>query len=377
MLNPKEIEIAQIKKLNLIYFYQLDSNHIGLRIVYDNNNKKLDYNYTYEYFDLFVAKVVKVYREEKQKHNIIFLDDKSKEIMDAFCNENIDVASDSVCVQDRDRKYLNRNLDVKFLDEYILRTVSLFLGCMENDENISVRMVRRYRDGYSFIYNSNKVLPFRLTKQDDFSYLISFRYANNDTSISFSGEINIYTDCIAINYHSNDNIIEGKNIYNTDIEKNIEEIKYNGVVVSYTDIDNQFLDNQTIDFYLNLLGLPSIEKKIKTAGNNYLLVGDVSEHEKYFIHISLSKDYVNVIVNRGIGTQKDDLFVLFEQERYSVNLMLEKNNLVIEHHYFDTAISTGCYKKNFANKYSYQVYQIDSDDLTKPFNLCNNSSKKL
>lgn len=373
MTNPKEIEISQIKNLNLIYFYVLEPGYIGLNIVYDDN-KNLNYDYTYEYFEFFVAKVVKTYKEESKIKKIQFLDKNSEEIMDKFCSKELDI-QEQLILQEKNTKYNSRNLDTMFLKEYIIRMITLFLKCMEDSENIEIKVVKKYRDGYNFIYNTDSVLPLKIVKQDEFSYLIKFRYVNKEVSISFNGDIKIYKDCIAINYVSSDKCLEGKNIYHIENQKNIEEIKYNGITISYENNYNQIINREIINFYLKLLGLPLIEQGIKTTDNNYLLI-ETKENEKYFIHISISKNYVCIIVNKSIGIQKDELFVPLEQTRCIINVILEDKNLVIEKHYLDTPISTGYYKKNLENKYSYETYRIDSDDLTKSFNIINANSKR-
>jgi len=87
MINRDLAKIAQIKDLNVIFFYSLDKNFrfdrkgnlLGLRVSY--NDSKLEYDYSSPYFKTFVAKVVEVFLREKDTRNIILLNDLSKELM--------------------------------------------------------------------------------------------------------------------------------------------------------------------------------------------------------------------------------------------------------------------------------------------------------
>ena len=83
MFNSTEIQIAQIKDLRLIFFYNceqtLNNSYLGLKIVYDNN-KSLDLKYRDEYFNEFIAKVIDVYNKEKELGNVRFLDERTEQI---------------------------------------------------------------------------------------------------------------------------------------------------------------------------------------------------------------------------------------------------------------------------------------------------------
>lgn len=372
MINFKNADIYEIKNLELIYFYNIgSSSYIGLNIVYDGG-KNLNYDYTYEYFDLYVARVVKVYENEKEDHNIQFLNQDSKEKLCSFLNKGITI-SDHHSDYETTSKYNSRDLDVKFLMEYIKRAITLFLRCMNNNDKLDITSIKGYRDKYLIEYVEKKsnfdqfdILPITLIKQDNNNYIFKFRYVYN-SSMTFNGNITIYNDCISLNYISIDKNLVGKNIYHIDGTCS-EVIKFCGNVISYGE-HNDDIDNETIDFYLNFLDLPLIQRRLKTVDNNYLLVDNIDDNTSYFIHLSLSKDYVNVIVDKKVGILRDKLFVPFEEEKAIINIMKEENNLVVEKHYLKTPISTALYKNNLENKYIYETYKIDDADLTKAFNI--------
>lgn len=379
MINQKQIEIEQIKNLELIYFYNTKSNsYIGLNIVYDNG-KNLKYDYTYEYFEEFIAKVITTYKKEKENNKVKFLNKESKDILDSFIMKEFKINKEEQ-LSDRISKYNNRNIDIIFLNEYIKRTVLLFLRCMRNDENIEITSITGYRDKYVIRYECNNIeyiLPIIVIKQDENNYIIRFRYID-DITISFNGNINFYKDCVAINYISYDKNLKGKNIYHIDSNNSEEIIKYYGNIISYDKPDFNVVDNNIIDFYLNLLNLPNINNRVKTVDNNYLLIENIDENTRYYIHLSIYERFVSIIVNKSYGIQNENIFVPLEEEKSITNIILEKDNsLVIETHYLETDISTGSYKRNFLNKFKYQFYEIDSLDLRNTFNILEDKTKKI
>lgn len=379
MRNTKEIELMTIKNLELIHFYNLEqAPYIGLNIVYDNG-KHLNYNYEYEFFNQFVGKVVEVYKKEKDLRNIQFLEEASKEIMEKLILDNPFIKKEQISNVSEDKKYLSRNIEVKFTFEYIKRMLSLFLSCMHN-EDITIEEFNGFRDRYMATYKLQKTndynhfVPIIIIKEDNNHYRFKFKYSEEET-ISFNGNLDIYNDCIALNYINNQNNLRGKNVYHIN-DRNIEVIKYNEEMISYDESESEVIDNGLIDCYLKLLDLPIISNRIKTVDNNYLLVGNTDSNTNYFIHISLSKDYVNVKIEKRFGIIRDNIYVLLDQEKTDVNIFLEQdNNLVVEKNYLKTPISIGEYK-NLEGKCEYKYYEIDNNDLTSKFNIVNNNQKK-
>lgn len=379
MRNTKEIELMTIKKLELIHFYNLEqAPYIGLNIVYDNG-KNLNYNYKYEYFNEFVGKVVDTYKKEKDINNIQFLENESKEIMNKLIIDNPFIKKEKNLNASYDKKYLSRNIEVKFTFEYIKRALSLFLSCMHN-EDITIDDLRGYRDRYIATYKLERtydfvhIIPLTIIKQDNNHYRFNFKYGEEE-SILLNGTIDLYNDCIALNYSTKENNLSGKNIYHIK-EKNKEIIKYNEEMIGYEENNSEVIDNELIDLYLNLLDLPIINRRIRTVDNNYLLIDNIDSNTNYFVHMSLSKNYANVKIEKRFGIIRDNIYVLLDQEKIDTNIFLEQdNNLVIEKNYLKTPISIGEYK-NLEGKTEYEYYEIDSDDLTSKFNVIDNKQKK-
>ena len=156
-------------------------------------------------------------------------------------------------------------------------------------------------------------------------------------------------------------------LYHNDSSKSIEIIKHNDDIISYKKDENNEVNNEIIDFYLNLLKLSNRSKRVKTVDNCYLLVDEI-DNTKYFIHMCINNNYVNVKVEISFGIKKNDLFIPLEKEKQNINIILEpSNNIVIERQYLPTDISDSYYKSNLENKCTYEFYKIDECDLKHCF----------
>ena len=400
MVNNKKIEIASIKNLDLIYFYNVSSsNYLGLNIVHDGG-KNLNYDYKYEFFDDYVARVVGVYKLEKNSRKIQFLNDESRNLIESFGSKSF-VENNSSYFDDRINKYYSRGYEVMFLHDYIINSVDLLLRCFlpENfDFNNLIIEKSGNRDRFlallkynvqSFIDSkSDKYLMFpvfyTLIKSDLHKYKFMTRMSGpteicgidpsmfNVPNMSLNGNFNFYKDFLSLDYVSSDSSIVGKNVYSINNLDNFKMIKYNGSVISYNN-SNLEVDRKIVDFYLNFLKLPNVKNIVRTCGNNYLLI-DEDGNNKDFIHMSISSKFVNVMYEKSSGVYNENTFIPLDKSNLNINLMLEDDsNLVIERHYLETDISTGNYKKNYENKFNYEFYTIDSDSLNNVFNYSKKS----
>ena len=347
MRDLKQIELALIKNLELIHFYNIEhAPYISLSITYDNN-KTLTYDYKYPNFNAYLSRVIEVYKNEKDTRKINFLDEPSKNLMESLLIDN-PYEKEIRNYTNRDIKYLSRHNDVRFLFEYIKVAISQFLSVMYNTD-IIVDQINGYRDRYTALYkydNEERFVPFILIKQDFSNYIFKFTYVS-DQVIGLTGNINLYSGSVSLNYDSKSGI-EAKNNYVID-QGNKELIRYNDQIISYNDptyeVDTNFLDS-----YLTLLGLPILENKVGTVPNNYLLDGNIDNNTKYATHLSLQDNFSNAKVEKSYGTFRNDIYVLLDKEQIDINVFLEKNSLIIE--------------KNYINYgYTYEEYETDIDSL--------------
>lgn len=371
MTNSNEIEIKLIKNLDLIYFYNVgDNNHIGLNIVYDNG-KNLNYNYEYKYFADFVAKVVSVYKNEKDKRNIQFLDEESKRIIDSFCHKEIKTNDDKkIITQERNLKFCSRFYDVYFLKDYLIRVLECLTNCFSKyDVVLNKSFCRNGNDRFRIYLDCissevpfvgdrfNYVFPLIVVKSDEKKYRFKINFALNSQIIKYvlEGEFNIYSDCVSLSFSDYNNNLTGNFIYHSDITKSEEIIKHNNNIVFYNNEFNNKINDLQIDSYLDCLDLPLLKNRVKTVNDCYLLVDEI-DNIKYFIHMSFLDGFQNIKYEKCIGVKKDNIFIPLEKEGQNINIIKNSEGLVVEKHFLKTDVSTCEYKTNYEDKYTYDYY---------------------
>ena len=84
-MDALDIEISQIKNLNMIYLYNIDNalsnrerKYIGLQVTYNNHKSKIDLDFKDKHFADLLKKVMYRYNQEKDKRNIVLLGDLSE-----------------------------------------------------------------------------------------------------------------------------------------------------------------------------------------------------------------------------------------------------------------------------------------------------------
>lgn len=377
MTNSNEIEIKLIKNLDLIYFYNVgDNNHIGLNIVYDNG-KNLNYNYEYKYFTDYVAKVVSVYKNEKDKRNIQFLDEESKRIIDSFCYKKIN-DNKKIITQERNLKYCNRYYDVYFLKEYLIRVLECLIKCFsEYNIVLNKSFYRKANDRFKICLTCtdsvtsvksqyfNYVFPLIVIKSDEKKYRFKINFAINPQINKYilEGEFNIYNDCVSLNFSDYNNNLTGNFIYHSDITKSEEIIKHNNNIIFYNNEFNNNINDLQIDSYLGCLDLPLLKNRVKTVNECYLLVDEI-DNSKYFIHMSFLDEFQNIKYEKCVGVKKDNIFIPLEKEGQNINIIKNPNGLVVERHFLKTDVSTCEYKTNYEDKYTYD-YHNSYEELWK------------
>lgn len=386
MFNSTEIQIAQIKDLRLIFFYNceqtLNNSYLGLKIVYDND-KSLDLKYRDEYFNEFIAKVIDVYNKEKGLGNVRFLDARTEEI---FTELNNLPSISQLEVKDflqtsKMNTFNNRRIELSRIAPYMKDMIINFLWSMEQTDNMKV---------VSFIGNKDKFLCTYKVKNKTFSvptfvslnsydkFNVNFSYHKGDTFL-IDGHIDFKLNYVNGHWIDNHKVISGKNIYHIDKNKFESLVRTSQGPIfydqSYPIMTEQ--DRIIIEQYLNILDIPCFTQITKTLDNSFIMLDDSGADLKLKRrgYVTIDHDIVNILIKNvyGVTKSKEQLFITLDEQIESIIIKLEKilglNVLIIQREYLPGIVCSGQYKKDFLNKYNYKVLLIDNDNLLLPFKV--------
>lgn len=393
MFNPDEIKIAQIKDLRLIYISSYNQNLIGndnlcfeLKIVY-GNNESLKYDYRDKYFSDFVSKVIEVYNKEKDLRKINFLNETTEELFNNINNfSSIKISYDHKNLQDFKVSSFNRsNMSYFAIVPYVKDAIIKFLWAINQSEDVRVQF---------FPANSNRIFCQYMIKNKSFSlpilvksnnydqYGMDFSYTKGSNLIA-NGEINLLSNSIVSEWVDKNRVFAGKNIYSTECEKFQKYVTTGKGKIFYDNSVPVLLDKdiKMVNYFWNLFGLDNAQKITKTLDNCFIITNDrrLDYGDDLFLkqiaYATFSNKMIDILVQKNYGANKfsDQLFISFDEERIKITAIVEQiydlNVLIVQRAYLPCKISNGTYKKEFENRYEYEVYIIDSDNLLNEFNI--------
>lgn len=395
MFNQDEIKIAQIKDLRLIYYFECDQSlkdsdnpYFGLKIVYDND-KTLTYTYKDKYFNEYISKVIEVYNKEKDLGNLRFLDDNTRSLFEDINNfSKIKIDYNYKPLQDFKMSCFNsRKMDLAIITPYVKDLIIKFLWTIRQSENIRIKSFQGINDRFLCQYmikNKNFAVPMIITKNDYNNYLVDFSY-NNGNTLMINGEINLMPNYIISEWLDKDKTFMGKNIYHIDDDK-FEKYVNTAKGQAFYDNTIRKLSNQDfsiISKFWRLLALDNMANIKKTLDNCYILTNKekINDNSDLFVkevaYATFDVNVIDIILKKDYGVDKfnNQLFVSLDEEIVRITARLENigglNILIVQKSFLPSLVANGVYKKDFENRYEYDIYVIDSNNLLDSFNILN------
>lgn len=387
MIKQELIEISKIEDLKLIYFYsinnELKNKYYELKITY-GDNLSMSYKYTDEYFDYFISKVVSVYKKEKNKNNIIFLNDFSKKIFDEILKkEDTHKIKQEIDLIDNRMSIFNTiTNDLSLSIPYIKEILNNLFIAIYRDENIKVENFKGINNRrLCTLKNNDKVINIPLILSKSKEDLFNFRFSIvNKQAYNFFGKVAF------LNEHTfsyiKDEVIEGKCSYKVRDDDCVKYINVKDETLYY-DNETHFLNNieqEIINQYLNLLGIRLFSKMKKTCENTYLLFDSVTTDSitnRRTINMVMYKDYIKMLYKSAYGLEKNNNFIILNEENELITIKLIEDKIIIEKAFIDGFITSGDYKKNYLNKYKYLLYNISKQNLMLANQFKEENIKKL
>lgn len=208
------------------------SNDLGETISSSNTSK---------HFDLFLSTLSKVYAEEKDKRNIIILNDAVKDILDSSLSSRYpNYFKEHKTFSYRHIDY--QKYDITSLVPIIYELISIIFG-IEGIEITNFSNISGIRDNFMLTVSTKtkkRLIPIKFSKTDDMSYVITL--GNMYGAKSVCASIDFLDDGIYVNFRVAGINITGKIIYSIQ-DKVIEDIEviYNDtpVLINTITIDEE------------------------------------------------------------------------------------------------------------------------------------------
>ena len=374
-----DIQIAQIRNLNLIYIYNAENvvddttnKYIGARITYDDG-KTISLDYKDNRFEKFIEKIIETYNTEKQEREIILLGDLTKNLI-----ETIPIKEDEEkeFSQNNGIPYFNtEDKNKSFQINYLKEAIREILQCYKNYEMLQINDIKGYNYKYSIDYNIatvRKQIPLIIIKQDDKLNFILGRI--NNLTINVDGMVENMDGKVLVTWKSNKNNINGQVLY--DATKNFiqKKVEVDSQVIYYDDKKELITenDNKILEFYFNLSDLELPENIIKIDNNSFITSNEVIKendkegvlYENTSTEILLTEDEVKIKSTKSKGLNKYHggiQVVLDKTEEYITFKKVEiENELYL--------LMEKCNISNKENNYTYEVFPIKKDiKLNHPF----------
>lgn len=384
--DAKQIEIAKIENLAMIYFYDAeffsyqDEKFLGLTINY-GKGKSLSYDYTSPYYEEFLNKVLNCYQEEEKK--ALVLGEISNKIVDLFLTNS---KSDDIKSKVTSKVIFYDNLlDKDILSGYFTDILNSFLQLHLHVEDVKVNDFVGFKDKYLIRYeylSKNLVAPIEIFKTDEeiYHFRLIINHVEEDIHDVCEGNIRYSEERVYIKWVSKATEVRGDILYSPEKGYNEATLTHELKTIALDQMIHEVTDKEKeiLNCYSNLiLGLP-LGKVIPTVSNQYLLQEDSKLSDD-----KIKKDYINLTLLDDIAVLKKkvqvgsflgkDFSPIFSEKENVVIIPVkkdDKNYLFLQHHYLDSNYSTGLDKKYKNDNYSYELVSISEiDSLKQPFEI--------
>ena len=390
-----EFEIQNIKKLDLIYFYDISnpnqenpsSPFLGLKIVYDGN-KGLGYDVTSPYFNQFVKRVKQVYEEEKQKRNIEFLNDFSKKTLDEIENNHSSKINEKLYENKSLLNIRTRYSEIMEIDDYLKEICKNILSFLLPNNNISIEKIKGHDNRFCVLYIVNdleiKTLPLIVKKvsYNEYDFIINFV---SDYVFPAEGKIKFEDGYVNVKWKSVPNEIKGVYNYNINSDFNENSVRKKDKLLKFeeikTDVDEQV--KILLNFYLKEFLDKTSDICVPTVSDNFLLSktefldsdSNTNLYKQFFCHANIKKDFVRLKYHEinGFSKKNDSLLIPLDDLKQEIFIKLfvkdnkkyiisETNNIL---NYRDSEILN--YQKK---QYFYSVFEVDNfKDFNSKFDI--------
>lgn len=378
-----EAKIAEIKNLNLIYVYSIDSalkeistEYIGARVLYDTD-KVFTLDYKNKHFSKFIKKLLERYNKERGKRNIVLLGELTKQLVNdplfLVIEEKEEVSQTSGILVNRKKN------EIELYKKYLDKALKIIFKAIKNYDCVNIDSIDGFNHKYIINYsigNIKKQMHMLIFVDDNCN--IDFRISNIDgENVKISGNIDDYVNVIKINWYDDIKNLKGFVTYDSE-EQVIEESLYKGkepIIVRQSTNTLLDEDEEIINFYMNLCNLQKLKNVIKIDDNCYFLsefnASTVKEEDNILYNnitsqISIFDDKVIIRTKRkdGISKYSNQIKVIL----YDVITEYILKKIKVENKFYILMEKRTI--EDSKTNYNYSVLNLEENvDLSKPFNI--------
>ena len=370
-MDVREAKIREIKNLNLIYFYSVDSifkgntnKYIGAKVVY-NDKELIHIDYKDKNFGIFVKRILERYNKEKDRKKIILLGEFTRKLINESSFSILETSKRDDSIREEIPFFEVENKNLKRYESYLKEVLKMIISLNIKFDDFEITKIRGYNNHYVVTYKIRNIeynFPIILYNNED---ELNFRINRiSDVNTDIKGTIKMSSGKVDVSYYDGD--IKANLFYNA-LEDNVtKEVKNNLDVIYYDETRDVVLteDMNKLKFYFDLLEFDMPSNIIKVNDDTFLLSEEVSNMDEEDILyktttylISMKKD--NTIITKNVvnGFSKYDnrvnVVLDYETEEYmlknvSVN---NKNSILQEKRLTDKSGTT----------YSYDIYEVEDN----------------
>lgn len=297
----KEVQISEIKNLNLIYVFTTDSifkkgsnKYVGARVVFENNTKSFALDYKDKHFQKFIKRILERYHKEKEKRKIILLGELTKHLISDSSFAVLEKAQNQGLQTEGLPAFNTSDREVKKQEPFLKEAMEMILKVYKNYEVLSVDSIDGFNKKYIVNYSIGlikKKMPIIISQRDD--GIIDFRLSRlEEKALPISGTLTNDGGKVEVKWNDEVSCIDGHLLYDPNNDVVERKVTSNGQTIIYDEGKDTLLEEDAtlINFYFDLCEMQIPKKIVKVGDSSYLLAEetDLNDDDKEILYSNTS-----------------------------------------------------------------------------------------
>ena len=297
----KEVQISEIKNLNLIYVFTTDSifkkgsnKYVGARVVFENNTKSFALDYKDKHFQKFIKRILERYHKEKEKRKIILLGELTKHLISDSSFAVLEKAQNQGLQTEGLPAFNTSDREVKKQEPFLKEAMEMILKVYKNYEVLSVDSIDGFNKKYIVNYSIGSIkkkMPIIISQRDD--GIIDFRLSRlEEKALPISGTLTNDGGKVEVKWNDEVSCIDGHLLYDPNNDVVERKVTSNGQTIIYDEGKDTLLEEDAtlINFYFDLCEMQIPKKIVKVGDSSYLLAEetDLNDDDKEILYSNTS-----------------------------------------------------------------------------------------